>query len=363
MALSSAVRVTSCDPQVMVFVEGVALATKALLPNTKVFGGNMKFTGAAIFAAMLLSAGVAQAQESTAGAIRVIVTGPVGGPPDIIARTTGDKAGGILRQTFIVENKVGGLGSLPFLQQVANAAPDGRSFLFATASVFSIMPNMYKGQPPYDPLHDFQPISLVGTTPNILVVNAQTGAKDYNEFIELLRKNPGKYNFGSGGVGTPMHLYGELLKKNLALQVTHVPYRGTAPAMIDLMANQVQFLFDQIPALMPHIQSGALVPLAVANDKRISRLPNVPTLAEVGIEGANAISWYGFVTSKETPGPIVTRLSAAVQQAARDPEVVEKLKVLGIDPLASTPEEMRAYIGRQLTAWRPLVTAAGITAD
>ncbi len=322
----------------------------------------MKYTDVAIFAAILLFSGAAQTQEFTAGAIRVTVTGPVGGPPDIIARTIADKAGGILRQTVIIENKIGGLGAMPFIQQVAHAEPDGRSFILSTASVFSIMPNMYRGQP-YDPIHDFQPISLIGTTPNILVVNSQMGVKNYNEFIDLLRRNPGKYNFGSGGVGTPMHLYAELLKKNLALKITHVPYRGTSPAMIDLMANQVQFLFDQIPALMPHIQSGALVPLAVANDKRIPSLPNVPTLAEVGIEGANAISWYGFVTSKETSGPIVKRLSAAVQQAVRDPGVGDKLKVLGIDPVASTPEEMRAYIERQLEAWRPLVIAAGITAD
>ena len=308
-------------------------------------------------------AGVAPARsQDVPGPIRIIVTGPAGGTPDIIARTTGDRMSAVLGVPVVIENRTGGLGATSIAQQTASAEPDGRTLLQVNTSLFSIGPAIYR-KAPFDVHTDFVPISVMATSPNVLVVNANVSATDAKELVTLLRQNPDKLNFGSGGIGTPMHLYGEVLKNQFSLKFTHVPYRGSAPAIVDLLSGQVHILVDQIPSILPHIQSGKLRAIAVANPTRIATLPNVPTFAEAGIDGTDAISWFGLVAPRGTPKAVAERLSAAVQTALKDPAVIAKLQALGASAEGTSSEDMTRHIERQLGAWKPLVAVSGVVID
>jgi len=323
----------------------------------------MKQSG--IWLAMMLAVSAsphpASAVEAPNCTIKVVVTGPAGGTPDLIARIGAEKLRVGIDRNVVVENKVGGLGAAPSIVEVRNAAADGCTLLAANASIFSIAPSLYK-TPPYDP-KDFAPVSLLAISPNVLVINASVPAKTLDEFVTLLRKDSGKLNFGSGGVGTPMHLYGALLQTKFGLVFPHVPYRGSAPVMTDLISNQVQFVFEQIPSFIAHQKSGAVRALAVANATRSPLLPDVPTFAELGVSGADAVSWFGLVAPSRTPPEIIELYSKALRDGMKDPQVRDRLAQVGAEAAGTTPAETAAYLEGQRQKWVPLVAASGVKVD
>jgi tripartite-type tricarboxylate transporter receptor subunit TctC len=318
-------------------------------------------TWLALILAVLASPIPANAVEAPNCTIKVVVTGPAGGTPDLIARVGAEKLRVGIDRNVVVENKVGGLGAAPSIVEVRNAAADGCTLLAANASIFSIAPSLYK-TPPYDP-KDFVPISLLAISPNVLLVNASVPAKTLDEFVALVRKDSGKLNFGSGGVGTPMHLYGALLQTKFGLVFPHVPYRGSAPVMTDLISNQVQFVFEQIPSFIAHQKSGAVRALAVANATRSPLLPDVPTFAELGVSGADAVSWFGLVAPSRTPPEIIELYSKALRDGMKDPQVRDRLAQVGAEAVGATPAETAAYLEGQREKWIPLVAASGVKVD
>jgi tripartite-type tricarboxylate transporter receptor subunit TctC len=300
-----------------------------------------------------------QAQDPSNCTVRIVVSGPAGGTPDLIARVGAEKLSAGLGRPVVVENRAGGAAAITTVQAVKAAEPNGCTLMAANASLFSISPHAYK-RPQFDAAADFVPVSVLATSPNVLVVNAATSAKTLNELVALLQAQPDKYSFGSGGLGTPMHLYGELIKTHAKVSFTHVPYRGSAAVTIGLLGKEVQFMFEQIPSFINHVQAGTLRALAVAGPTRSSLLEGVPTLTEAGVSGADAVSWFGLVAPRGTPKALVDRYSAIVREGVKTPQDIARLKVVGADTVGTTPEEMAAYMQHQFKAWEPLVKASGV---
>jgi tripartite-type tricarboxylate transporter receptor subunit TctC len=309
-------------------------------------------------AAILLGSGMAASADDASCTVRIIVSGPAGGTPDIIARLAADQLSAGLGRPVIIENRPGGRASITSVQAVKAAEPSGCTLLAANASLFSIGPWAYK-KAPFDPANDFTPVIVTATSPNVLVVNSQVPARTLAELAALIKANPNKYNYGSGGVGTPMHLYGTLLKGHAGGEATHIPFRGSAASVIGLMANEIQYLFEQIPAIISHVEPGTLRALAVAGPTRSSALPDVPTLTEAGIQG-EAVSWFGLVAPRGTPPAVIEKYSELIRAGIKQKEVAEKLKRLGADTVGTTPAETEAFMQRQLKAWEPLVKAADV---
>lgn len=280
----------------------------------------------------------------------------------MIARLGADKLKSALNRNTIVENRAGGRAAVSSITAVRSSAPDGCTLLAANASIFSIGPHLYKTAP-YDPVNDFSPIAVLATSPNVLVVNPAVPAKSLKELVALLKSQPDKYNFGSGGVGTPMHIYGAIISSRFDVQLTHVPYRGSAPVIADLLSGQVQFVFEQIPTFLAHVQAGTLRALAVAAPARSPLLPDVPTFKEEGIEGADAVSWFGMVAPRGTPDAIINLYAKSLRDGMRDPEVAAKLAAVGAEISAMTPAEMIPYMEGQKAKWAPLVRASGVAIE
>ena len=306
--------------------------------------------------------GVTNAQELPNCSVKIVVSGPPGGTPDLIARLGAEKISAGIGRPVVVENRAGGLGAITSIDAVKAAEPNGCTLFAANASLFSIMPTLYK-KPPFDAANDFIPVSVVARSPNVLVINAKFPATNWQEMIALLKANPGKYLLGSGGIGTPMHLYGQLLKAQFGLEYTHVPYRGSAPAILGLLADQVQFVFEQIPSFLSHAQVGTLRAIAVASDTRSALLPDVPTLTELGIKDADAASWFGLVAPRGTPSRTIEIYAKHLREGVRDPLVIERLKIIGAESVGTTPDEMVIYMASQLRKWTPLVKASGIVVE
>lgn len=321
-----------------------------------------KLSIAAAMTAICMTSISARAQELPNCSMRILVSGPAGGTPDLIARVGAEKLSAELGRPVVVENRAGGLAAISTVQAVKAADPNGCTLMAANASLFSITPHLYK-QPPFDGGADFVPVSVLATSPNVLVMNALIPGKTLDDLATALRSTTDKQSYGSGGVGTPMHLYGELIKSHTKLNLTHVPYRGSAPAIIGLLAGEIPFVFEQIPSLINHVQAGTLRAVAVAGPNRSSLLEGVPTLSEAGVKGADAVSWFGLVAPAGTPRPIIERFSAILQRGMKDPQVIARLKVVGADVVGNSPDEMKAYMARQLAAWQPLVQASGVKAD
>ncbi len=318
--------------------------------------------GACAFSAALVCAAAAYAQSTQDCTVRIIVSGPAGGTPDLIARLGAEKLRAGLNRSVIVENRAGGRAAVSSIQAVRAAPPDGCTLLAANASIFSIGPHLYKDAP-YDPVGDFAPIAVLATSPNVLLVNASVPARDLRSFVDLLKGDGAKYNFGSGGVGTPMHIYGALLSTRFNVTITHVPYRGSAAVVTDLVSGQVQFAFEQIPAFISHAKAGSIRAIALAGPSRSPLLPDVPTFAELGIEGADAVSWFGTVAPRGTPAAIIDRYAQILRDGMRDPQVMEKLSSVGAEPSGMTPAQMIPYMQDQKSKWAPLVAAAGVTVE
>ena len=304
----------------------------------------------------------AQAQGSGGGKpLRLIVPFTPGGSTDILARTLAPRLGTALGQTVVIDNKPGAGGSLG-AAEAARAEPDGNTLLMGHIGTLAVNPALYP-KLGYDPVKSFAPVAWVARVPNVLVVPASSPAKTFEEFIALAKSRPGRLTYSSGGNGSAAHIAFEYLKLKAGLFVTHVPYRGTAPSVNDLIAGQVDATFTGAPAVLPHVKSGRLRALAVSGRERIAALPDVPTVAESGLAGFEADQWYGLVAPAGTPAARVAQLNAEINKALALPEVARQIAVEGAVPTPDTPAAFGALIARELPRWAEVVKAGNMKAD
>jgi tripartite-type tricarboxylate transporter receptor subunit TctC len=293
--------------------------------------------------------------------IRWVVPFPPGGAMDAIARTLGEKAGKALGQPFVIENKPGAGGNIG-ADYVAKQPGDGYALMITSIGMATNKP-LY-GKLSYDPIKDFAPVSLLAVVPNVLVTNAtQPDVKTARDVIAAARKAPGKLTYASAGNGTSIHLAGEVFASLAQLDMLHVPYKGSGPAVADLLGGQVNYMFDSITSARPHIQSGKLRALGVTTAKRSSTLPDVPTLAEAGVPGYEVSPWFAVFMPASTPKPIVSKLNKALLDAMKDPDVVKRFETIGAEPVGSTPDELARHLARESERWTQLITERGIKLD
>ena len=307
-----------------------------------------------------LAPGAVSAQDWPAKPVRVVVPFAAGGTTDITARLIAEQLTQGLKQSFIVENR-GGAGGNIGATEVARAAPDGYTFLMGTPGTQAINQFLYPKMP-YDTLKDFAPVSFVVRVPNVLVVHPGVGVKTIAELIARAKARPGGMSYGTPGNGSTGHLSTELFKSRAGIFVTHIPYRGSGPMLLDLMAGQIEMAIDNLPSAMPHIRSGKLVALGVTSAQRNSQLPEVPTLASA-LPGYVAESWFVLVAPAGTPPTIVSRLSTEVDRILRKPEVIERFKGLGAEPVGGTPDQLAQFIVAETRKWQQVVKASGARVD
>ena len=310
---------------------------------------------------MLLIGWSAAAQTYPSKPIRFVVPYPAGGPLDTVARLLGQKVSENVKQPVIVDNKPGAGGNIG-ADVVAKSAPDGYTILMGAVATHAINPTLYAAIP-YDPIRDFQPITQVASTPNVLIVNASVPAADVREFIAYAKSHPGKLNFGSGSTGSAGHLAGELFKAMAGVDMVHVPYKGAAPAMQDLIAGQVQLMFDNYASASTQVRAGKVKALAVTTAKRSSLAPDLPTIAEAGLPGFDINTWFGVFAPAGTPQAIVERLHAEFTRALAQPGVRERMTNLGAEPVGNRPEEFAAYIQSEAGKYARVIKASGAKAD
>jgi tripartite-type tricarboxylate transporter receptor subunit TctC len=310
--------------------------------------------------ALLCLPGLVRAQGYPTKPIRYIVPVAAGGGNDMIARVVTQRWGAVLGQPFVVENQGGG-GGVIASQTVARAAPDGYTLLQGYVATHGTNPATRKV--PYDPLKDFTPIGMIGATPNVLVVATSVPAKSVAEFIDYVKRNPDKVNYGSAGPGSLTHLTMELLKQEAGLTMTHVPYKGIAPAFNDLLGGQTQAMFPGLAAALPHLRSGRVRALAVTGTKRSTQLPDVPTMEEAGFKGFDAMQWYGSVGPAGMPADVVKRLNETQVTVLKDPDLREKLAGEAVEPWPMTPEQFGQYIRSEIQRWTALAQARNIKLD
>jgi tripartite-type tricarboxylate transporter receptor subunit TctC len=299
----------------------------------------------------------AAAQNFPSKAIKLIVPFPPGGPNDIIARMVGQRMSELTKQPVLIDNRSGQAGVLG-TDAVAKSNPDGYTIGIVSASALSINPTLEKVA--YNVATDFAPITLVATVPEMLVVASNVPANNMAELIALVKAQPGKLNFASAGVGGLPHLAGELLKQTAKLDMVHVPYRGAAPAINDLLGQQVQMAFLDLPVLLPHIKAGTLRPIALGAPQRSPTAPDVPTTAEVGMPDLLIENWYGMVAPAKTPEAIIAALNRIANEAMADPSVKEKLADQGLTLAGDTPEHFRRYIELETVKWAKVIKDAGV---
>lgn len=293
--------------------------------------------------------------------IRWVVPFPPGGAMDAIARTLGEKAGKTLGQPFVIENKPGAGGNIG-ADFVAKQPGDGYTLMITSIGMATNKP-LY-GKLSYDPIKDFAPVSLLAVVPNVLVTNAtQPDVKTAKDVIAAARKTPGKLSYASAGNGTSIHLAGEVFTSLAQVDMLHVPYKGSGPAVSDLLGGQVNYMFDSITSARPHIESGKLRALGLTTAKRSKSLPNVPTLAEAGLPGYEVSPWFAVFMPAATPKDIVTKVNAALLEAMKDPDVVKRFETIGAEPVGSTPEEMAQHLARESERWTKLIQERGIKLD
>jgi len=297
------------------------------------------------------------AEDFPAKPIRLIVPFPPGGPNDIIARVIGQRMSEIVHQPIVIDNRGGQAGVLG-TDAIAKSAPDGYTIGIVSASALSISPTMEKVA--YDVARDFAPITLVATVPEMLVVASSVPARDTKELVALAKAEPGKLNFASAGTGGITHLAGELFKLTAKIDIVHVPYRGAAPAINDLLGQQVQMAFLDLPVILPHIKAGTLRAIVLGAKERVPTAPDVPTTAEVGMPDILIENWYGMIAPAATPPAIVAALNRVATEAMADPAVKEKLADQGLALVPQTPEQFRAYIASETARWAKVIKDAGV---
>jgi tripartite-type tricarboxylate transporter receptor subunit TctC len=307
-----------------------------------------------------LTAG-ASAQAYPTKPVSLLIAFPPGGPSDVLSRVVGKKLEQILGQPFIMDNRPGAGGNIA-AEAAAHAAADGYTILMGNNSILATNAALYK-KVNFDAERDFAPISLIGAQANILVVNPDMPVKSLAELIALLRANPGKFNYASSGHGTAAHLAAELFKAEAKVAITHVPYKGGAPALQDVIAGHVHMIFATAASVVPHIKSGKVRALAVTPIRRTAVFPDLATIDDLGLKGFDATTWHGLVAPAKTPRDIVLRLHRATVEALNDPAVRKSLTDLGVDIVGNTPEEFAAYIKAEIPKWTAIVKASGAKLD
>jgi len=290
--------------------------------------------------------------------LRLIVPFTPGGSTDILARAIAPKLAAALGTTVFIDNKPGAGGSLG-AAEAAKAEPDGNTLLMGHIGTLAVNPALYS-KLAYDPVRSFVPVAWVARVPNVLVVPAASPAKNFPDFIAMVKARPGQFSFSSGGNGSAAHITFEYLKLRAGLFLLHIPYRGTAPSVTDLIAGQVDATFTGAPAVLPHLKSGRLRALAVSSTQRIAALPDVPTVAESGYPGFEADQWYGVVAPAGAPAAVVARLNAEINKALALPDVAQQLALEGAVPMPGTPQAFAALIQRELPRWAQVVKAGNV---
>jgi tripartite-type tricarboxylate transporter receptor subunit TctC len=316
----------------------------------------------ALAALLACATGPAAAQAPyPKGPVRMIVPFPPGGPTDITARTLGTRLGEVLRQPVVVENRAGARGFIG-IEAAARAPADGHTLLLASIGAIAINPVLYP-QVPYDVFRDFAPVSLLVTVPIVLVVHPSVPVRTVPELVDYARRNPGKLAYGSAGSGGSTHLVAEMFKVRAGADLLHVPYKGSAPAVADLVGGQVQLMFDTLLTATPHIKSGRLRLVAAATAARLDAFPDTPTIAEAGLAGFDGASWFCLLAPAKTPPEIVERLSRDLAEIVREPAIRARLVELGAEPAGGTPEALAAFIRAEQAKWGAVVREAGIKPD
>jgi tripartite-type tricarboxylate transporter receptor subunit TctC len=319
------------------------------------------------FAAMLIAGGavlslttaqIAQADDFPSRPVHIVIAFPPGGPTDFVGRVVAEKMRDVLGQSVIIDNKPGANGTLGG-EFVAKSDPDGYTLFLTTAGAVTVSPHIMPDIH-YDALRDFAPVALVTTVTEVLAVTPKSGIKTAKELVALAKEKPGTIPFASTGIGSPPHLAQELLSASADVKFLHVPYRGAAPALTDLLAGQVQVLAADIPVLIAQIKGGNLVPIGAAANKRDAILPDVPTLAEQGYPNTDASNWYGLLAPAKTPPAVIAKINAAVNAALNDPPTREKLVQAGATPVGNTPESFGTFMKAEFEKWGRVVKERNI---
>jgi tripartite-type tricarboxylate transporter receptor subunit TctC len=303
----------------------------------------------------------AAAQPYPSKSIRFVVPYPAGGPLDTVARIVGERVSESVGEPVIVENKAGAGGNIG-ADLVAKSAPDGYTILMGAVATHAINPSLYASMP-YDARKDFIPVTQIASTPNVLVVNPALPVHDVAEFVAYAKAHPGQLNFGSGSTGSAGHLAGELFKATAGVEMTHVPYKGAAPAMTDLIGGRIQLMFDNLASSLVQIKAGKVRALAVTTAKRTELAPDLPTIAESGLPGFDINTWFGLFVPARTPPAIVQRLHDEFVKALETPEVRARMLALGAEPVGSTPAQFAQYVQSEAAKYAKLVKASGARVD
>jgi tripartite-type tricarboxylate transporter receptor subunit TctC len=311
--------------------------------------------------ALLLNVIPVAAADYPSRPVTLVVAFTPGGPSDVLARIVGKKMEQLLGQPFVIENRPGAGGNIA-AEGVAHSAPDGYTLLMGNNSILATNEALYK-HINYSPGKDFVPITLIGTQANILVVNTDVPAHSLKELIALAKAQPGKINFASSGYGAAAHLAGELFKSDAKIDIVHVPYKGAAPALQDVIGGHDQMMFATAASVIGHIEGGRVRALAVTTLKRTKILPDIPTMDEAGLKGFDASTWHGLVAPTGTPPQVIAALHDAAVKALHDPGVEASLGKLGVDIVGDTPQEFQAYINSEIPKWTAIVKASGATLD
>jgi tripartite-type tricarboxylate transporter receptor subunit TctC len=292
--------------------------------------------------------------------VRIVVPFAAGGTTDITARVIAEQLSGVLKQPVVVENRAGAGGNIG-ATEVAKSAPDGYTFLMGTPGTQAINQFLYPKMP-YDTAKDLVPVSFVVRVPNVLIVPASLGVKSIDELLKMARARPGQLTYGSPGNGSTGHLSTELFKSRAKVFVTHIPYRGSGPMLQDLLGGQISMAIDNLPSAMPHIKSGRLLALGVTSTTPNAQLPDVPPIAKI-LPGYSAESWFVMVAPRGTPDGIVARVSSEVDRILKKPEVIERFRGLGAEPVGGTPADLARFIADETTKWREVVRISGAKID
>ena len=318
----------------------------------------MKFKTFVLVALLALAPAAVLGQAYPSKPIRLVVTFPPGGAPDILARLFADKAQ--LGQNIVVDNKAGAGGNIG-ADFVAKSVPDGYTLVMGTVGTHSINGSLY-AKMPYDMVKDFAPVGHVASAPNLLVVTNDLPVKTVAELISYMKANPNKLSFGSPGIGSSVHVSGELFKSMTGTSMTHVPYKGRQFAIPDLVGGQIQLMFDNMPSALPMAKEGKIRAVAQTTAKRSPAAPDVPTVAET-VPGFEATTWFAVFAPAGTPAEVVSRINAEMQRVFKQPDVAEKLRALGLEPWISTPEELARYQAGEITKWAKVVKESGAKAE
>jgi tripartite-type tricarboxylate transporter receptor subunit TctC len=315
----------------------------------------------ALVCAALFAWGTASAEVYPVQPVKFIVPFAAGGTTDILARVFAQKMGEAWGQNVIVENR-SGAGGVIGSEAVARAAPDGYTILLGTIGTHGVSTSLVKNLP-YHPERDFAPVTLLATLPNILAVNPSVPAKNVAELIAWAKANPGKATYASAGNGTASHLAGELFRKAADIDIVHVPYRGSSPALTDVMAGHVSMTFDYTPSALPYVRSGKLRGLAVTGSTRTKAAPELPTMIEEGLPGFSMVTWYAVYAPKGTPPEIVNKIRDTIARAATAPDIIKRLDDLGVDLVASTPEELARFQRGEIDRWSKFIKEVNIKVE